>query len=87
MSDQVDQATGEYKKAVQGIQTEITKKEDLLAEITKLEDQREAIENDLQSVDQIINDQKKENQSLRQKVEEMSQDFRIKEDSDKRVNI
>ena len=49
------------------VHTEITRKEDLLAEIAKLENQRRAIEGDLHSIDQIVAEQKKENQILRQR--------------------
>lgn len=86
MAGQIEQATAEYKKGVEGIQTEITGKEDLLAEIAKLENQRDAIENDLQAVDLILSDQRRENQELRQKIEEANQEIRVKESLDKKVN-
>lgn len=86
MAGQIEQATAEYKKGVEGIQTEITGKEDLLAEIAKLENQRDAIENDLQAVDLILSDQRRENQELREKIEEANQEIRVKESLDKKVN-
>lgn len=85
MDAQVEQVTIESKKAVEEIQLDTSKSDDLLSQIEKLEAQKATIEFDIRSTDAKISEQKYKNQTLRQKIEDINEEFKSKIGDDRKV--